>query len=360
MRSLLLFICFLSTFQAVQAQQVLFGERNTLFTKNALYFDKDGFCYPSLFIPDSSLQQCGNSLCNWYRSNHQICDSLFKRFQIIPTATEVNSPSFESLQQLNDSIIAENIAFLNKDLNSNSGVTLVVHGFRKSYFPTEKDVSSIQEYDLLLSEFSRYGYSRRSLLFIFWDGMYDCCFSLNPKKNKSLFQLFQTAVEQSLKVGKSVAKVVDLLKTKDVALLGHSLGSQIVSTAALSTTNLEKHLRVGLIAPAMTARYIQNQYTQSPKHASIDWMVLYNEADFVLHKKDNKLGIFGPGPKRYGRTTFGCNYRNEATKWKQWMSHNVANGTATIIDKTDLSKCHSLRCYTQQDELKEIWIFFEN
>lgn len=334
------------------SQHVVFGERKADFHYPAIYLDKEGFCYPTLFISDSAMFRCESSLRNWYKANPTVSDSLLSRFHI--------SRSSRALDQLNDSILAEALTQFNTNNDSTTSVTIFVHGFRKSYYPNGIDVTSGEEYQLAIAEMARYGTSKRRPLFVFWDGMYDCCFSLNTKKNKALFHLFETAVEQSFLVGKTLSTVIQNLDSKDIALIGHSLGSQVVSTAVLSSSSPSKHLRVALIAPAMSAAYIKKMYLQNRNIQPINWMILYNEDDFVLHKKDNKIGLIGPGPKKYGTTTFGCNWRKETEKWQQWMRLNIPNATVTLVDKTALSKCHSLRCYTRNDELKEIWLFLEN
>jgi hypothetical protein len=83
-------------------------------------------------------------------------------------------------------------------------------------------------------------------------------------------------------------------------------------------------------------------------------MIVYNEDDFVLKKKDPKTGVFGPGANGYGKTGLGCNHHNQAKKLRAYFEKNFPKSQISLLDKTSLGKCHSLRCYTQGKELEKV------
>ena len=75
---------------------------------------------------------------------------------------------------------------------------------------------------------------------------------------------------------------------------------------------------------------------------------------------DNKIGVFGPGVKKYGATGLGCNYHNELLKLAAYFQTNYPTISFQLNNKTTIGKCHSLRCYTQAAALNEVALFLQS
>lgn len=327
-------------------QHVLFGERNRMLHENNLFFDKEGFLYPERFISDSSLTKANCSLRLWYHENTFVTDSLLNNFGI---AKQLKTTEHQLLTQLNDSLISEKARFLSKNLTS---LTFVIHGFRKNFNETGIDVSSVTEFQLFNEAIRQYKSDFKSVA-VYWDGLYDCCFSLNSKKNKEIFQLFEQATKHAALVGNQLHRLIEKTSVATVTLIGHSLGAK-VAVQFTPDLALSKKYRVCLIAPALSAEAIKQLYHKLPEKAGINWLIVYNENDFVLKKKDNKIGVFGPGVHKYGATGLGCNYHNELLSLAAYLQSNYPTISILLDNKTSIGKCHSLRCYTQANALIEV------
>jgi hypothetical protein len=338
-------VVFLSI-QPIFGQHVLFGERNRLLHENNLFFDKEGFLYPEIFISDSSLASANNSLRLWYQSNILVTDSLLNHYGIRHHSSSIDN---QVAIQLNDSLVSEKARFFSTNYNA---LNFVIHGFRKNFNETGIDVSSVTEFQLFNEEIERY-HSEFESISVYWDGLYDCCFSLNSKKNKQLFRLFEEASLQASNVGQQLHRLIAKTAVKNITLIGHSLGAKVaIQLHPASISNKTIHLC--LIAPALSAAAIKELYEKLPQTADIRWLIVYNEADFVLKKKDNKMGLFGPGATKYGPTGLGCNYRNELSQLFATIQKNHPLVSFKLVNKTSIGKCHSLRCYTRDENLKEV------
>ena len=327
-------------------QHVLFGERNRILHENNLFFDKEGFLYPERYISDSSLTKTNCSLRLWYQENNVVSDSLLNKFGIKNSKLVSEN---ELLNQLNDSLISEKARFLSMN---HSTLTLVIHGFRKNFNETGVDVSSVTEFQLFNEAIRRYK-SDFEPVDVYWDGLYDCCFTLNSKKNKEIFQLFEPATKHAVLVGNQLHRLIEKTSVASVTLIGHSLGAK-VAVQFTPDGAVSKKYRVCLIAPALSAEEIKQLYQTLPEKAAINWHIVYNENDFVLKKKDNKIGVFGPGVKKYGATGLGCNYHNELLNLAAYIATNYPTVSIYLDNKTSIGKCHSLRCYTPADALAEV------
>lgn len=327
-------------------QHVLFGERNRKLHENNLFFDKEGFLYPERFISDSSLTKANSSLRLWYHENTVVTDSLLNNFGI---AKQLKTTEHQLIAQLNDSLISEKARFLSKNHPS---LTFVIHGFRKNFNETGIDVSSVTEFQMFKEAIRRYK-SDFEPVAVYWDGLYDCCFSLNSKKNKEIFQLFEQATKHASLVGKQLHRLIEKTSVATVTLIGHSLGAK-VAVQFTPDVALSKKYRVCLIAPALSAEAVKQLYLTLPEKAVINWHIVYNENDFVLKKKDNKIGVFGPGVSKYGATGLGCNYHNELLRLAIYLQTNYPAVSIHLDNKTNIGKCHSLRCYTQANALVEV------
>ncbi len=359
-------VCFLLVSVSANAQNVFYGERTTDSTRIALYFDRTGFPYPDLYIPDSTMKKAGGSLFAWFMQNPEAFITLSAKYQLFPE--KIDS---ETIYRLRDSITAEQIRQINKQLeNGYEAIAYYIHGFRKSYLQQNGDVTSREEFGLLKTNLASYPRASDPLeIEVYWDGMYDCCFSTRRAKNKELFLLFEQAGINAHAVGKGLRPFLNGTKTNRLQIVAHSLGA-VVATAALfnfdesnSPTPAQRDVRLCLIAPAMSSNLLFDHYgnhngftvESQPFVENYRIMVVYNEKDFVLRKKDPKVGWFGPGTESYGNTSLGCNHRNAAVKLQQYFKEKGVN--LRLVDKTSLGKAHSLRYYAKGNELKEVSVF---
>lgn len=352
---------------SLNAQHVFFGERNLENASMAIYFDKDGLPYPDHFIADSSLQHSLGSLFTWYQYHSEEFIAICAGYNCFPET--INK---QTIDQLSDSIIARWMAKINTESEQFPAVAYYVHGFRKLFKPTENATTSVEEFQLFKENLRTYPHPTAYEVEVYWDGTYDCCFSTNHKKNKQLFELYLEAQENAAHVAISLRKVLNLTQKRQVQVVGHSLGAQVIAYSLfdregtshiIPTPNQAGHtLSICLIAPAIDAHVFHDYYNRTTPvnrdttdHYRL--MIVYNEDDFVLRKKDPKTGIFGPGANRYGKTGLGCNRRGQAEKLKTYFEKHFPKSSITLLDKTELGKCHSWRCYAQADELKEVSSF---
>lgn len=359
----LLLACFLLMCVQANAQHVFYGERTIDSTRTALYFDKDGFPYPDLYIPDSTMTKAGGSLFAWFMQNPEAFITLSAKYQLFPE--KIDS---ETIYRLRDSITAGQLRSINKQLeNGYEAVAYYIHGFRKSYLQQNGDVTSGEEFRLLETNLASYpGVSIPLQIEVYWDGMYDCCFSTKRKKNKELFGLFEQAGVHARAVGRGLRPFLNGTQTHRLQIVAHSLGSVVATTALFNLdstggrTPAQQDVRLCLIAPAMDADLLYDNYWNHDKLllrslTAVDTyrvLIVYNEKDFVLRKKDPKIGWFGPGTKRYGNTSLGCNHRKAAVKLQKSLKEKDVN--LRLVDKTSLGKVHSLRYYAKEQNLKEV------
>lgn len=358
----------------LRAQHVFFGERNLDSSAMAIHFDKDGLPYPHCFIADSALQNSLGSLFTWYQRHGDAFISICADYNYFPEA--INK---QTIDQLSDSIIGRWMERINRESAKFPAVAYYVHGFRKLFTSTESGVTSVAEFQLFKDNMKTYSHPDAYEVEVYWDGTYDCCFSTNRKKNKQLFELFEEAQENAGKVAISLRKVLYLTRMTQLQVVGHSLGAQVIAYALFDpqgTSNIvptpnqpEHKLAICLIAPAIDAKVFHDYYNRTTpvnvnEPDNYRLMILYNEADFVLKKKDPKTGVFGPGANSYGRTGLGCNHRGQAEKLQAYFKKNFPKSQLVLKDKTALGKCHSWRCYSQGKELEEVsaflWIWLVN
>lgn len=330
----------------------------------AIHFDKDGLPYPNTFIADSSLQHSLGSLFTWYQQHGDAFISICADYNFFPET--INK---QTIDQLSDSIIGKWMERINNESLKSPAVAYYVHGFRKLFTSTENASTSVEEFRLLKENLRTYPNPTAYEVEVYWDGTYDCCFSTNHKKNKQLFKLFVEAQENAEKVAISLRKVLNLTQKRQLQVVGHSLGAQVIAYSlfdpegisnSIPTPNQADHrVSICLIAPAIDARVFHDYYNRStPVNADTTdnyrLMIVYNESDFVLKKKDPKTGIFGPGANSYGKTGLGCNHHGQADKLESYFKKHFPKSAITLLDKSELGKCHSWRCYSQGDELKEV------
>ena len=360
LRGVLLWCCCLWISNA-SAQHVFYGERSVDTSAAALFFDKDGFPYPDHFISDSSLAAAYGSLFTWFMQNGSDFIQICADYQLFPERIDR-----ETIFMLRDSISARYIRTINERSRNFPAVAFYVHGFRKRYTSKGSDVTSAEEFRLLKANLAGYGKPQPLEIEVYWDGMYDCCFSANRKRNHTLFHLFETAAVNARAVGVGLRTIISGIETDRIQILSHSLGAQVVASALFNSsecavpTPSQSAVSVCMLAPAISGRSTFQWYHQ--RMSACDYtakdnyslMIVYNREDFVLRKKDPKTGILGPGTKRYGETSLGCNYHGEAVKLKRYFEKKYPHSVVRLVDKTTLGKAHSLRYYASGTELKEV------
>ncbi len=329
-------------------QHVFFGERNldsTEWMKNPLVcFDKNGWIYPDFFIADSAFRNSNNNLKDFYLKHPFETKTIFLKYKM--STSHVLLPD---LLALNQRIIAENCKKIS--LLNSTKISFYIHGFRKSFLHIENGISSPEEAENLRSFMLKEG-KETPIVAIYWDGLYDCCYSLNRKRNQELFDLFEKAYAQSLEVGKGVAQFFLSVEQENMLVIAHSLGNRMYLSAVSSfngTSFFSQHsVKSLLIAPATSIAQMSESFenaSTNPDFWNSKWNIVYNKHDFALRKKDSKFGVFGPGAKQFGATTLGCNKSNELTKYEKQLKTSYPKFDFDLYDAREIGKKHSLHFY---------------
>lgn len=353
---LLLFLFTLTFCVNTWSQNVLFAQKNPADSGLSIYFDCNGYIYPPITIDHKEFTGMNGSLMNWYSVHWQETDSLMRLYRIPVNHTE--SEAKKAIHDLNDTLIKQKIQYLDSLANGN-GLEFYIHGFRKSYLENNQDVTSVAEFGMLEKALDSLRTRKNLVVCVYWDGMYDCCFSSDFKKNKTLFELYEGANLNADKVSESFKKMLEFSSTKKINIVAHSLGTKIAVQSVLTCSNSNAQFTLCLIEPAIPGSLIQNYYEKTTALPNCKWLIVYNENDFVLKKKDNKIGVFGPGAYKYGVTTLGCNKKKDAEKLQRWMNKTRPAVPFQLVDKTSIGKYHSLRYYTKNQNLTEVSQFLE-
>lgn len=341
-------------------QHVYFGERDLKNSETSIHFDKDGFPYPDFFIADSTIEKSYGSLYHWFMQNGDAFISICADYNYFPEAIDERT-----IFTLRDSILNRWIAKINRQAVDFPAVAFYIHGFRKEFVQKDNSVTSVAEFTMLKENLAGYGRPKALEIEVYWDGMYDCCFSKNLKRNKELFEMYEEANGNAARVGMGLRRVLNGIQSDHIQLLAHSLGAKVVTTALFGQadnipTPSQSTIFVCLLVPAIDGVKTFASYYDRKSAAdfkTIDnyhLLVVYNEEDFVLLKKDPRTGMIGPGPKKYGETTLGCNYKGEALKLQKYFSGHFPHSELQLLNRSDMGPCHSLRCYTKDQELKAV------
>jgi len=343
-------------------QNVLFGEREENFNQSAIFFDRKGNLYPNFYISDSSLQQNGASLEEWYIAHPAQFARVAKSYNCAFTF-----PDESNLMIINDSIVKFAIRKINGLSNETKNLNVLIHGFRKS-FKSSSDRTSTQDFAFWEDVLQTKSKTIVPTLKVYWDASYDCCFSTNSAKNDSLFELFQLTYYRADTIGLSLRSILNSLDYRQINIIGHSLAAKVIQSCVynmcptLISGLTQQRVNVCLIAPATSGAETWKNYqvrnTTLPTKDNIRLLILYNEKDFALRKKDNKFGLFGPGTNRYGSTCLGCNKGHEAEKLADYFTQNFPTSTIQILDCTKLGRVHSSRYYISSTYFDEVvkWI----
>jgi hypothetical protein len=357
MKHLLFFYSiFLTPFLAAQNTHILFGERDLTNTANAIFLDKEGSPYPNYFIANDALDSCNASLLNWY-AIHQT--------DFIRVSKQYNC-SFNNYNEANGFILNDSIiSFIKKNIDAKktsfASVSFLIHGYRKPFVKTNSDRTSLEDFATLEETINKT--IQTLYVEVYWDAMYDCCYSTNTKKNKLLYHLLEEAEKNALPVGKSLRKVMYDLRFDTINVITHSLGAKVAIHALYDEddykfpTPIANRINICLIAPALSGvesfKNYYNRQTNIQFKTTDNYKlgILYNEHDFVLRKK---VSGFGPGPYKYVNTTLGCNYKGAAFDLKKYFEKHFENAPIKLIDGSNGGPCHLVICYCNSGNVEEL------
>ncbi len=350
-------VIFIFIIGAVHAQSghILFGERDLNYDTPAFYIDKEGSFYPNYPISNSSLDSCNASLLNWYKKHPIEFLSISKQFNCT-----FDSYSSENALILNDSIVTSLKAKINLQKSNFSSVSFLIHGYRKPFVKSNNDRTAGHDYKIMEERFQR---DLKSLYVeVYWDAMYDCCYSTNMKKNKQLYKLLQEAERNALPVGHGLRKLIYGLSTDTINIITHSLGAKVALHTLFNTedcklpTPINAKINVCLIAPALSKEDFKAYYNRTTalnfkSNDNYKILIGYNENDFVLRKK---VGWFGPGPVKYVNTTLGCNHKGSCDDLKKYFAKQFTNSSISFFNLSSVGQCHLVGCYCSGGHLDEI------
>jgi hypothetical protein len=351
------------------AQAVLYGERKEDIESLSLYFDKEGTIYPEYYISDNSLENSQASLIKWYKKNTQTFREICKQYEI-----NADEASDENIALLQVAIVKRFVSKAGTPSDSVNSITFLIHGFRKPFKENQTDYTSIEDYKALEKSIQNLSKQKTRFVEIYWDGNYDCCIGKNIFRNKRIFRLFEDAQLNAERTGNNLRNIINNINFEKVNILTHSLGALVAvqSTFNYKPSSVEtpaKKISICLIAPAIAGESVFNSYYT--RNTPYDFKqkdnyrlaIAYNENDFILKKKFNAVGVnWGPGPYKYGNTTLGCNYENEAVKLKNMFNKKFANSYIELIDLSKAGSCHYLGndCYSKGNTLENVVHFLEN
>ncbi len=337
-------------------RNVLYGERNLKENKLAVYMDKEGMIYPSYFISDSSLQIAHASLTEWYARNENDFLKISKSYKC-----KFLKYSLENCNILNDSILSAFNYKLNNIKGSYQPFAFLIHGFRKSFTEKNSDTPSPLAYKLLKDAIEKFHKRTTIYVEVYWDGMYDCCFTANTKNNKPLFKMFEDAQTNAALAGTTLKKIFNKLKNDTITIYAHSLGAKVAMYSLLNIddgktlTPSNKCINICLIAPAISPElitenyYKRNSYLDYQKNDNYHLYLIFNKKDFALRKKDNHLLLFGPGSTKYGNTSLGCNHKGAINTIQKHFEKNFKNSFLLAFDYTSIGKHHHLENYCESN-----------
>ena len=331
---------------AQSTQSVLFGERNTYLRKEPnvlrVFLDRNGDFYPEVAIPDAELQENKAALRDYYAANEAAFLRVAQQYGLSVTA--YSEEAFGRLQSRIAQSLADSLNAISEELE----LFVLIHCFRKPLRNRSGGTTSVQDYAAVRQSIHSRNVSSAPLLFleVYWDGTYDCCFGRQLKVNKRIFRLYEEVAQvQASQAGYGLRRLITQLDRNHLNIVTHSLGAQ-VGLSLLSNTFDERvsarqqswatpqqdTIRVALLAPAISAAPFAEYHerTTGGEHLQQDNYVLsiiYNEKDFVLRKR---WKIFGPGPRKYGNTSLGCNCRKEAEKLKERFQQDYPRSSLTL------------------------------
>lgn len=345
-RFLFKFFCaFFFLFQNIEdvcsQQHVVFGERNLSDSLPHIYLDRWGHIYPNHFIPDSLLIQSNGNLHQFYQNYPEFFIQIIRKEQLFDSL-----PTVQNITKLEEKLIQNYQQKWN--ILTDKSVLFAVHGYRKSFHRTTTDISSPDDFYVLHQKINEINPKEHHWIEIYWDGGYDCCFSLNTKKNQALFQLFEVVYKQSELVGEKLQTILSRVNHPKQGFIAHSLGVKVLAPIMqISSQNTRSFF---ILAPAIDADSSWKNWQKN--NQNLIW-IIWNKHDFALQKKDSKTGLFGPGVKRFGNTSLGCNKNNALAKWQEKAHLAAPKLTIFSCDVSSCGKIHSQRYYINNPVVKD-------
>lgn len=338
---------------------VIYGERSADMNSDAVFLDQEGSIYPDYFISNESLFQSKACLHVWYK-NHpaEFFDIAKKHNCPVQVVNQI------SVQQLEDTLLAQAIRKIQSMKTATNTLNVLVHGYRKSFVPNEDDVTSVEAFANLEQKLTTGLGVKHPTLKIYWDASYDCCYSMDGKKNREMFEGFERAYHRADTIGVSLKRLLNTINYAQINFVGHSLAAKVLQSCLYDLKGngipclSQARVNVCLIAPATTgieswAHFKRRNYSIPGQDNVRIWM-LYNEKDFALKKKDNHFELFGPGAEAYGPTTLGCNHKRTLTKLEKYTKENFVGSTFIFVDGTSLGKIHSQFLYLDSPYFDEL------
>lgn len=356
----LLSILILLFFQQVYGQDnVVYGERPFAMNATAVFLDQEGSIYPDYFISNESLIQSKAELHQWYTEHSEEFSAIAKKHHC-----PVDYVSPKTIQQLEDTLLVQSIRKIQLMKSSTNTLNVLVHGYRKSFVKNEQDVTSTEAFSDLEQKLTTGLGIEHPTLKIYWDASYACCYSLDKKKNREMFEGFERAYHRADTIGLRLKKLLNSVGYTQLNIVGHSLAAKVMQSCLYDAAAngipclSQEKVNVCLIAPATTGieswvHYKRRNYL-IPAEDNLRIWILYNEKDFALKKKDNHFELFGPGAKNYGPTTLGCNYNHTLDKLEQYTNDYFNGSTFVFVDGTSIGKFHSQHFYLNSPFFKEM------
>ena len=356
-------------------QHVLYGEKATYYKPSenvfGLFLDKNGDIYPDDTITDEKLIACNASLQEFYQQNPKRFLKIAEKHQL--KLTEYSDTNYIIFQ---DILAREKIELINK-FQKNNTLFVLIHGFRKPFIKQDRSTTAMEDYGYLRNSIEKIEEENKKIKFleIYWDGMFDSFFGEESGSLNDVFILFeQDAQKNAIRTGYALRRIISKIDTKAYNIITHSLGAQVGVSLLTNTyddkineeiTKLEtpsqQKINICLIAPAMAAApfvdYYQRTTSLNFKQKDNYYLsILFNEKDAVLNKK---IGFFGPGPRKYGDTSLGCNYENEIGVLQNMFEENYKNSSLKIYD-TSVTRDHRIKNYVEtlnfENYIKELLI----
>jgi len=341
---------------SAQSNHVLFGERDLNKEYLAVYIDKEGSLYPDYFISNSSLDSCNASLLKWYENN-------LSNFFIISKQYNCNFEKYtsENVSILNDSISSSLKHRINNKKNEYNSVSFLIHGYRKPFVKMNGDRTSRRDYAVMEEVVNKN--LKTFCVEVYWDAMYDCCYSTNRKKNKALYSLLEEAEKNAIPVGHSLRNVIYNLRFDTINIISHSLGAKVAIHALFNAekcslpTPINNRINICMIAPALSDESFKEYFNRQTTYDftnkdNYKLILLFNENDFVLRKK---VGWFGPGPYRYVNTTLGCNHKSCTMDFEKEFKKKSPASSLHLINMSFVGQCHLVGCYFSSDNMDALF-----
>lgn len=350
MHRLLFFILLICPSLLFAQRDVYFGERDLKKYSLDLFVDKAGDLYPSVRVPDSLMLAYDGKLRALYANQLDLFAKALTFYSIN------NLGTFDELyQSLQSKIILEKKNLWQQSTTNDSSIYFLIHGFRKPFSETQGEYTSTKDFQLMKDALHL---QNKRVVSVYWDATFDCCFSSDVKKNNELFGLFVAAQLRTQMIAVKLGQVLNELTFPKVFLVSHSLGAKIWMETLSNVHTKFQSFNILLVAPAIRA----DQVTLAVRNSTttdVSIGIVYNRHDFVLKKKDPYIGWFGPGVKKYGETSLGCNKRGAIKKVSRFENKYGSDVLFQFYNYKWVGKGHHVRNYFVESHMEDVRIFLQ-